>query len=54
MNALHLLWIVPTAAVVGFCWGAVLAAGKDTPPQDNVERCLCVHCPYKPQHDEII
>lgn len=38
MSAWHLLWIVPAAAIIGFIWGAVLAAGNDTTPQDNVER----------------
>lgn len=30
INALHLLWIVPAAATVGFVLAAWLAAGKDT------------------------
>lgn len=29
MSALHLLWICPLCAGVGFCWAALLAAGKD-------------------------
>lgn len=50
MNALHLLWIVPTAAVVGFIWGAILAAGK-LPPEDNVQpqgEDYCATCPFNP------
>lgn len=29
MNALHLLWIIPLSASVGFFWAAVLAATKE-------------------------
>lgn len=29
MNALHLLWIIPLAAMFGFFIAAMLAAGKD-------------------------
>lgn len=28
IDALHLLWIVPVAAWVGFAWAALLAIGK--------------------------
>lgn len=28
MNALHLIWIVPAAALFGFAVAAILAAGK--------------------------
>lgn len=28
MNALHLIWIVPTAALFGFAMAAILAASK--------------------------
>lgn len=28
INALHLIWIIPTAACIGFFWAAVLAVGK--------------------------
>jgi len=30
MNALHLIWIVPVAAVGGFVLAVLLAAGNDT------------------------
>lgn len=33
--ALHLLWIVPLAASVGFVWAAVLAAGKETDEEND-------------------
>jgi hypothetical protein len=29
MNPLHLLWIIPLSAAVGFFWAAILAAGRD-------------------------
>lgn len=29
MNALHLLWIVPMAGIIGFGIAALMAAGKD-------------------------
>lgn len=29
MSALHLIWIVPLAAMVGFITAALLAAGRD-------------------------
>ena len=29
INALHLIWIIPTAACFGFFWAAVFAVGKD-------------------------
>lgn len=29
INALHLIWIVPLAAFVGFCAAAICAAAKD-------------------------
>ena len=29
MNALHLIWIIPTAVGFGFFWAAMLAMGKD-------------------------
>ena len=29
MNALHLIWIVPLAAMIGFFTAALLSAGRD-------------------------
>ena len=29
ISALHLIWIVPTAACIGFFWVVVMAVGKD-------------------------
>ncbi len=29
MNPLHLIWIIPLSAAVGFFWAAILAAGRD-------------------------
>ena len=33
INALHLLWIVPLVAALGFVWGALLASNKEEHPQ---------------------
>ena len=32
MNALHLLWIVPLSATIGFSWGAFIAGAKVNTP----------------------
>lgn len=29
INALHLLWIIPLAAFLGYVLGAIMAVGKD-------------------------
>lgn len=29
INALHLLWIVPLVAALGFVWGALLANNRE-------------------------
>lgn len=55
MNALHLIWIIPASALLGFLWGAILAAGK-LPPEDNVQpqgEDFCATCPFNP-NDEIM
>lgn len=56
MNAWHLLWIVPAAAILGFIWGAILAAGNDAPPQDNVDQddSMCMQCPFRPSDNNEI
>lgn len=60
MNTLHLLWIVPTAALLGFLIGALLASGENEQQDDDkpdvCKRCMCLHCPYNPSmtNDEIV
>lgn len=29
INALHLIWIIPVSAIIGFCVAAILAASKN-------------------------
>lgn len=46
----HLLWIVPTAAAMGFIVAACVGAGDnpDSTEPDACKYCMCVHCPYNP------
>jgi hypothetical protein len=36
MNPLHLFWIIPLSAAVGFFWAAILAAGRYTSQEPEV------------------
>ena len=35
INALHLIWIIPTAASFGFFWAAIFAVGKRSDKDNN-------------------
>ena len=59
IDAWNLVWIIPTVGALCFCFGAILASGKEPTSQGCNERedaCMCVHCPYntRPCKDDIV